>query len=309
MIARPADFAAEHRFAWDGFSFNTPADWDLSFYDFARKFSSIRMEDASSIRLEMEWMRPDKRLTHGQITDRYLKQAEQMTRIARKTVELKDLPNGWFAYHYQMPDERSMITAFWPSLDHHFLGLLRLHFDEVKRTESVAVLTRLAASCELHAGAVIPWSFLGIDFRLDREFKLASTALQAGSKALTFYRGMRKLHFWQFSLADEILKQKPLAAWAAAFLNDSARLKGPHFSVEADGRLNVKRHRRFPMGHYDEIGRQCFRYRAGCAHLEERNALALWVYNYRSREDLAFIRDFEASFPSREVQIEEVARA
>ena len=36
---------SEHRFAWDGFEFCGPSDWDLSFYDFSNSSARVVRRD------------------------------------------------------------------------------------------------------------------------------------------------------------------------------------------------------------------------------------------------------------------------
>ena len=56
-MAKDDDFPT-HTFSWDGFSFDTPEDWDMSQYCFGKDISSVQMEDATSVKLEFEWTRP-----------------------------------------------------------------------------------------------------------------------------------------------------------------------------------------------------------------------------------------------------------
>jgi hypothetical protein len=84
-----------------------------------------------------------------------------------------------------------------------------------------------------------------------------------------------------------------MEAWCADFLNGFRAIRGPRFAVES-GQLVAKRTRWRPFGHYEEIGRWCFRYALGCRHIASRNQIAFWVYNCRTREDLS---GFPEQFP------------
>ena len=96
---------------------------------------------------------------------------------------------------------------------------------------------------------------------------------------------MRRFHFWQFSLASLLLKDETPAAWATDYLNRIPTIRGALFRAEGD-KIEVRRSRKYPLGHYDEIGRWSFKYRVGYRLNREADRLLLWVYNYRKEADL-----------------------
>ena len=113
---------------------------------------------------------------------------------------------------------------------------------------------------------------------------------------------LRKLLLWHFSLADIILKKTGIQEWAVRFLNGFKALHGPVFIAGDNGSITTRRRFRHPFGHYEEIGRQCFRHLAGYEHYPEKNQIVLWVYNYRRPEDVRKLKqslkltsDFEAA--------------
>jgi hypothetical protein len=274
-----------HRLAWDGFSFQVPLDWDLSFYDFQSRVSSLRMEDDAAIRMQMEWHRPPRPVGLAHVKERYAAMARQMNALAVETQEVKGLPAGWGAFIYLMPDRRRLAICFWLAPEGRFFCFFRLHIDMAGGRYAERVLRLLTSSFELHAGPVIPWAVYDVALALHRDFHLEWTALQAGQKLLAFQWRLRRLLFWQFSLADMILKKRELYAWAADFLNRYKGLRGPRFVVTEGGIKTEKRHR-YWLGHHEEIGRWCFQYQVACRHVPERNIILLTVFNYRRKADL-----------------------
>jgi hypothetical protein len=51
----------------------------------------------------------------------------------------------------------------------------------------------------------------------------------------------------------------------------------------------ARRGRAYPLGHFDEVGRWCFRYAIHARRDAERNTIALAMLNYRHPSDLAMI--------------------
>jgi hypothetical protein len=280
----------EHRFAWDGYSFCVPADWNLSQYRFGHGHASVRMEDSEALRLEFEWTRPRGEVDARTVRERYLRRARALASAAAESSELADLPQAWSGFLYRMPDGRQCLSAFRFFPQAPLFGLLRLHFGAEDRLAPRRVLAALCSSFVLH-DASVPWEVYDVAFRVGREFRLVATAFQAGCKLMVFQWRLRRLHVWQFSLAESILKDGSPAEFGADFLNRFKGINGPRFRAESAETIASRRRRRYPCGHFEELGRWCFRYRAGCAHLPGKNALALWVFQYRRESDLAKLEE------------------
>ena len=281
------------RFAWDGFAFDVPEDWNLSSYDFGRHTSGVRMEDDDALRLQFDWVRPSSRIRLDKVQARYAKQSARLTTVADQAIACDDLEAGWTAFVYHLPDRHYLVVAYWVAPDLSFFGFLRLHFGSVGPKKPERLLRHVASSFQLSGSGPAPWLFYDVAFALTPDFRLVDTAFQAGSKAMTFQRRLRILSIWQFSMADTILAGRSPAAFAVDFLDQHRPLRGPQFRAIAPDQMTSERTTSFPLARYDEIGRWCFRYAAQCVHLSAVNALFLWVYNFRTPRDLeALQRDF-----------------
>jgi hypothetical protein len=287
---------AHHLFAWDGFSMQVPANWDLSFYFFDIHSSSIRLEDEAAVRLEMEWTRPVGAMNAVRVRERYLKRLRAIDAIVRESREVDRLPSGWHAFLHVMPDGRCLVTALWIAPRDGFVALMKLHFSHEGTSVPVRVYRHIAASFALADGDLIPWAAYDMVFTLHRAFRIETTTLEAGRKRFVFRRRLRRLHLWQVSIADLLLRDgRSPAQWAAAFLNDGAFFKSTLFAADDAGGISARRRRRYPLGHFDEIGRWCFRYAVDCVHLAEKNAILLAVFNYRGPGDRDWIASLRAS--------------
>jgi hypothetical protein len=283
---------ATREFAWDGFAFGVPRDWNLAGYDFGRRSSRVRMEDDDALRLEFEWTRAPKFTSMPLLRARYETLTRQWSRVALEVRKAAGLPEGWAGFIYRMPDQKWLATVFCVRAESNFCGIFRLHFERTGHGEPLRVVKRLADSFKLASGPDQLWACYDMAFRLDRRFRLTGTVFEAGRKRMTFEWRLRRLWIWQFSLADMTLHGAAPPVFVADFLNTASGIRGPHFVCDK-GRIAAVRRRRYPFGHADEIGRMCFKYHAGYVFMAVRNQLALYVFQHRHVRDLAMIKTLE----------------
>ncbi|MBN1669845.1 MAG: hypothetical protein JXR37_02355 [Kiritimatiellae bacterium] len=287
---------AYHRFAWDGLSFDVPAQWNLSSYTFGRRSNTVEMEDDVELRLQLEWVNLRGRLEIGKVQKRYAAQAKAVTEAAETVEPVGGLPEGWHAFAYSMRERRRLLTAFFLAPDASLFCFFVLHFGRSGRGQPARVILRLAGSFAARMVGEAPWSFYDVAFTLDRGFRLANTSLQSGRKLLVFHWRMRRLFLWFFSLADVLLKERDIQSWAVEFLNGFKLVRGPRFVPGEDGAIVANRRRfRYPFGHYEEIGRQCFRYHVQYVHDRSQNRVVLLLYHYRRGADLSMLPVVTAS--------------
>lgn len=284
------DDATHHAFAWDGFSFQIPQDWNLAEYSLRQEFSWVRMEDDNAVRLEMEWTRSRRPLDAERIRKRFLVVAKSLTSAGADTSPVKELPTGWSAFLYSMSDGRHLLAAFRLIPGSNFFCLFKLHFKSASRREPPRFIRLIASTFKINEQTVISWELFDIGFRLNREYKLIATSFQAGRQMMIFEWRLRKLHIWFFSLADLMLKGKSMEAWCVDFLDGFREIPGPQFRTgDRPGIIIAQRHWYYPLGHIDEIVRRCFQYQVRCVHRAAKNQVALSVFQYRTNADLKYL--------------------
>lgn len=277
------------RFAWDGFSFQVPCDWNLSDYSFRGRTATLKMEDDETLRLEMEWARMKKSVDHSILQNRCESLAAKLAEAGAQSAPIGALPEGWAATLFSMPDGRRLLTAYRLLPGCPFLCIFQLHFPSASLREPPRLIRIIASSFQLHEEENIPWKFYDISLRINRKFRLTGTSLLAGQKLLTFEWRLRRLYVWFFSLADMILRQKKMEEWCADFLNRFKGIQGPRFVPGDQGGIHARFSPRYPFGQFEEIGRWCFRYHARCRHIAEKNHIVLFVFNHRKLDDMAMI--------------------
>ncbi len=273
-----------HRFAWDGFSMEVPDDWNLSDYRMDRRMCSVRMEDDTSVRLDLDYLRSPRPIDADAVLKRCAGMTGALDKAGAHTTPLADMPEGWSAWLHAMPDKRILATAFRPGRG--LAVFMRIHFEAASRRECERLVRRVASGFAEQGGGVALWSVYDGAIELSPDYRLAETSFQAGRKCMVFHWHLRRLFFWFFSLADVALRDKALEAWCAEFLNKHKDLQGRRFEPDAPGRLRAVRLKRHVLGHMDEIGRLCFRYRIECRRVPAKNQILLALFHHRGAGDL-----------------------
>lgn len=272
-----------HRFAWDGFSLNVPDDWNLSHYRMDRRMCSVRMEDDTAIRMDLDYLRSSRPIDADAVLKRCAKLTSELDMAGANTTQVTDMPQGWNAWLHVMPDKRMLVTAFRPG--HGLAVFFRLHFESASRRQAERLIRQVTVDFREHTAGLALWDVYDGALELSTDYKLVETSFQAGRKSMIFHWRLRRLFFWAFSLADMALRDKALEFWCADFLNKCKGLDGRRFEPDGPGRLRALRLRRHVFGHMDEIGRMCFRYRIECRHIPAKNQILLALFHFRSERD------------------------
>jgi hypothetical protein len=290
------DRSSYHLFAWQGFAMEVPVDWNLAEYKMTGDVSRVRLHDDFNLRLELEWLYSRKRLNPERIRKRYEKSAAAMNTACAAAENMAELPAGWTACLYSMPDGKRLVTAFWLETEKRFFCLLKIHFANASRREGERIMRRIASTFRLYANGLAPWAVYDVSFLLHRAYRLVTTSFLAGSKLFVFENQQRRLYLFFFSLADVLTQNQSPAQWCAGYLNRFKPLSAVRFLACEDGKIAVRRKWLGFWGNMEPVVRGCLRYMAWCKLLKEKNQLFLGVCNYRRQRDLERLcKDFDPS--------------
>lgn len=278
-----------HLFAWQGFSYHVPAEWNLAEYKVANGIASVRLDDDFSRRMDFEWFYARRSLKMDVIRRQYDKIAASMTTSGAASESIDDLPCGWSACLYSMPDGKRLLAAFLLVPENNFFCLLKIHLENASRREADRIVRLIASSFRLYDHGLVPWAVYDIAFQLQKDFRLVATSFQAGRKLLVFEWRLRRLYLWFFSLADILIHKQPVAKWCSAYLNGFKGISGAGFTATPEGEIQAHRQWRRFFGNVEPLTRGCLRYKAWCCPLPDTNQTFLGVFNYRRQEDLLFL--------------------
>jgi hypothetical protein len=285
----PLEKEGYHLFAWQGFAYNVPAEWNLAEYKHSNSGSYARLYDDSNIRLDFEWLYPRRPVKIEAVRRRYDEIAASMNAVGAAAENIADLPRGWSACLYSMPDGKRLLAAFRFVPEERFFCLLKMYFENASRREADRIIRMLASSFRLYEQGLVPWAVYDVDFQLHKDFRLVATSFQAGRKLLVFEWRLRRFYLWFFSLADILLKKHSMAGWCAEHLNAFKALSGVRFSAVPGGEIQARRRWRRFYGNMEPVSRGCLNYKAWCLRLPDKDQILLGVLNYRHPEDISFL--------------------
>ena len=278
-----------HLFAWHGFSCDIPADWNLAEYKVAAGFSCARFHDDFNLRLEFEWMEARRLIKIEGVRRRYDKIASSMSASGAQAENIEDMPGGWSACLYSMPDGKRLMAAFRLVPESNFFCLLKMYFEHAGKREAERIVRRIAGTFRLYDSGPVPWAVYDVAFQIRKELKLIATSFQAGRKMLVFEWRLRRLYLMFFSLADMIAEGQSLEKWCAGYLNGVKIFSGVRFEAGCEGEIVARRRWRRFWGNVEPVTRGCFSYKAWCRLIPEKNQLLLGTCNYRHHQDLSFL--------------------
>jgi len=278
-----------HTFAWDGFSLRIPSSWNLSFYHFGKNESRVEIQDDFALRLQLDWMRSERKLNDIRIRERYENICAKLEKSSN-AVEKINAPAGWHASLIILPEKRSFVAALYLSPDDNFFALLRIFFEKTGKKQPLAIFKLVADTFQLHHGALIPWEVYDVRWQINRQFKLAMTDFKAGNKFFQFQWKKRRLMMWHISMARWIMEHKNYVEWAIEYLSKIRSIEGVKFIIQSGNKIAcVRKKYRFPLGHFEDIVRFCYKYRAFVKHDVRSNNLLIVLYHYRKEGDITMV--------------------
>ncbi|MDP2933668.1 MAG: hypothetical protein Q8N81_06090, partial [bacterium] len=272
---QPADNPKYHLFAWQGFSCDVPATWNLAEYKVADRVSYARFHDDFSRRLDIEWLYARQPIKMDVVRQRFDKIALSMSAAGAEAESMEDMPRGWSACLYSMPDGKRLMTAFRLVPERNFFCLLKMYFDNASKREADRIVRQTTGTFRLYEHGFAPWAVYDIAFQLQKDFRLSATSFQAGQKLLIFEWKLRRLYLWFFSLADMLLKKQPIEKWCAGYLNGFKAISGVRFSASEEGEILAPFQWRWLFGNVEPVTRACLRYKAWCRLIAEKNQIFL----------------------------------
>jgi hypothetical protein len=183
------------------------------------------------------------------------------------------------------------VTAFYLCPQSSLFCFFLLHFLPGDHENPETLIRQLASTFQNHGrDALVPWQLFDIAFTMPRGFALERTLFDIGAKLMIFRWRQRRYFLWHLSCADVFLNDRDAPAeWVCGYLNAARLVKGPVFEPAGNGGIRWRRRQPFFLGHREEIATRCFRYEVGFQRMEAQNNLMIWVYHYRSEDDLAVL--------------------
>ncbi len=217
-------------FAWHGLKLEVPLEWNPGKITGDSNAGSVRLDDPTLARLEIEWKdaRGDERV--APIVDRFVDGLAQSARKEKKRIDIDRSPEaGWI----DLPDARSPVFFSWqaehlvhalvfysPPSDRLLFVRIRTRPDEDARDSISRILNSIRdTSPEGHR----TWALYDLVCSSPPLFALETYELKSGHLRLCFQHGQNMLQVDRLSLARVLLKRRTLLEWYQEFFRKSLR--------------------------------------------------------------------------------------
>jgi len=218
-------------FAWHGIQLTVPNEWNPGKIAGEHNNGSVRLDDAQTVRLELEWKdaRGDDRVS--QIVDRYIeglaKNAEkQKSRLqVQRTAECPDLslPRMQNVEYFVWEAQTTVHTLACYSPESDRLLFVRIMARDEE--DISAVLSRVLNSLQdTPKEAAQPWALYDMVCTSPPDYLLENFELKSGHVRLKFQQSSNNvLQIDRLSLAQMILKSRTLEDWFLDFFGKDLR--------------------------------------------------------------------------------------
>ena len=227
---KPLRYSDWSLFGWHGLTLEVPLEWNPGKISGDFKAGSVRLDDPTLARLEIEWKdaRGDERV--APIVDRFLDGLAVSARKGKKSVDINRSPDaGWLDLH----DACSPVSFNWhaeyrvhalafysPPSDRLVFARVRTKQDEDAGDSIQRILNSIRdTSPDGHR----TWALYDLVCSSPPRFSLESYELKSGHLRLCFQRGQDILQVDRLSLAQVLLKRRTLLDWYKEFFRKSLR--------------------------------------------------------------------------------------
>jgi hypothetical protein len=223
-------------FGWQGVRLRVPAQWSLGKIEGNYKNGYARLDDASTVRLEVEWREsPPARRRRLPIEDLVTKYLSSLEKKAEKTgLEFTVERQARFLKDKRWLEGDEYETFTWEA-DYRAYNLARV----CKQCGRIMLLRVLGKAGESNIAEVaeeifrslqdhptdgsVFWCVYGLEFSVPKEFSLSENQLKSGNIQLTFESKDHVCRVQRLSMANQLLKGTDLTSWYSNFFKKQLR--------------------------------------------------------------------------------------
>ena len=227
---KPLRYSDWSLFGWHGLTLEVPLEWNPGKITGDFKAGSVRLDDPTLARLEIEWKdaRGDERV--APIVDRFVDGLTQSAGKEKKRIDINRNPDaGWI----DLPDARSPVFFAWQAEYRvHALAFYSLRSD---RLLFVRIRTKPEEDARDNISRILnsirdtspdghrTWALYDLVCSSPPLFSLETYDLKSGHLRLCFQHGQNILQVDRLSLAQVLLKRRTLLDWYQEFFRKSLR--------------------------------------------------------------------------------------
>jgi hypothetical protein len=264
-------------FAWQGFEFQHPDDWECVRFSKNRRRGECAFADRRGQRLSVIWSACGAGFLPAKLQAFAAEAAQQLSRTDKAGRIVNETwigPGPWKGIQWLGAEHLTVAFANFPEPSY----VLQVQFHDGRKTDG-AEQRRMLESFRFQSVSPWRWSAFGCRLRLPSEFELTGCEVLVGRTTMTFTspgrRGQR-VRIERLALPETQLKGKTLANWRLGAIDDARRvLKSSERQLRghAAAEFELKPARRTPAQWLTRVRRQA----RGIAWLCEREGRLYFV--------------------------------
>lgn len=229
-------------FRWHGIGLEIPEEWNPGKIVGDPKSGNVRLDDAETIRIELEWKVAEGDASIEQIVDRYIEGLAKTAQKEKKSLNVERDPSALDLSG--LPFESLTYFSWRSGLDVHTLACYsdlsdRLLFVRimVKPDEDGSELIErvFRSLTDTAVEAAQDWSLFGLQVTSPAGYQLEEYDLKSGHIRLQFASGKSILQVDRLSLAKALLRETTLGDWFTGFF--AKDLRYVNYDVTSPGAL------------------------------------------------------------------------
>jgi len=208
-------------FSWQGIRLRVPSGWELVSIRGGWKAGYISLADQFAVRLEMKWQKPPAPVEPHEVASAYIQQLRNQAKRARTPITVhRDLNLASLkgkqteCYEWSCASSGVGMVSRCEACGRVVHVILPAEPGRSQR----GIARRVFSSLVDHwADGWLPWRFYGMGFASPESLPLVRHELKTGCIRMLFGRRRRQLEFVRVSMAEAVLRGKPLREWLAGF--------------------------------------------------------------------------------------------
>jgi hypothetical protein len=258
-------------FAWQGFEFQHPDDWECVRFSKKRVRGECAFADRDGQRLSLNWSHCG--VGVQPVPNAFSAKAAEQLALTDKGGRIVNPiwtgPGLWKGFQWIGAEQLTLAFAYFPEAS----CVLQAQFHDGPKPDG-AMQRRVLESFRFQQGPAWHWNAFGCRLRLPREFELTACEVLLGRTTLTFAspgRRGERVRLERLALPEAQLKGKSLTHWRLSTIDDATRvLKSSERQLHghAAAEFELKPSRRTPAQWLARVRRQA----RGVAWLCERES-------------------------------------
>jgi hypothetical protein len=230
MAKKKLKYADWVRFSWHGIGLDVPSEWNPGKISGDHKSGNVRLDDPTTVRLEVEWKEARGDDGVGLVVDRYIEGLAKEAQKGKSSLNVSrqtdcpwlDLPEMTSPQYFTWETDYNIhtVAAYSPLSDRLLFVRIMLQTHEDPDNLLSRILNSLT---DTPPDQPQVWSLYDLTCTSPAGYTLETYELKSGHIRLRFIQGTTSVQVDRLSLAQMLLKNRTLTAWYEDFFRKDLR--------------------------------------------------------------------------------------